>query len=498
MELREYQTAAIQHLRQALSCGRSRLLLQASCGAGKTIISAELASLARSKNKKVLFLVNRRDIVKQTLEKYLAYGLGDQTGIIMAGVEPHLTRPIQIASVQTYGRRVCLPGDYNPWVQDADLVIVDECHTSTAPTFKAVLDMYSKKTIIGLSATPCRSTGLGLGNVYEEIISAVPMGQLIADGHLVPAVHYAPSAPDLKSIRIVAGDYDKRELGEAVDKPKLVGDIFDNWSRIAPDRSTIIFATNVKHSKHIRDTFLNRGVSAAHIDAKTDDETRAQVYSDFEAGRIRVLTNVGICCEGSDFPWVGCVVVARPTKSLARWLQMAGRGARPFPGKRDYTLLDHAGCIEEHGFVDDEVVWTLDDRNPAAKKSKPKEKKEQVIMHCEQCSRAFYGSKCPECGTPVKDYGKKVAIKEAELIRLSERESKMGPTEKKRWYAMFLFHARMKGYSDGWAYHKTLEKCGSFIRGGKDITPVQPDQACANYILGCQIRWAKRREKDAA
>ena len=365
MELREYQKQAIDKLRERFLSGRKRIVLQAACAAGKTIIAAELARSALDKGKHVLFIVNRRDLVKQTVDKFEQYGIGNQVGTILAGEEPELARPVQVASFQTYSRRLKLDDlDWNAWYHKAELVIYDECHSCNAKTYREIIDIYKDNGgyIIGLSATPCRADGTGLGEVFEDIVTCVPIEELIDNKFLVPMVYYAPSKPDLSKLRTIAGDYEKKELGNRVDKPKLIGDIYDNWIRLAGDRPTIIFATNVKHSMHIAEHFSDRGIAIEHIDAHTKDDDRAGIYGRFEEGKTQVLTNVGICTEGSDLPWVACVVVARPTKSLGRWIQMAGRGLRPFPGKEQCVakgtkILTDKGNIKIEDITLDNKVW---------------------------------------------------------------------------------------------------------------------------------------------
>lgn len=495
MELRGYQEKAIQKLRACLASGKKRIILQASCGAGKTIISSEIVSRAIERGKKVLFLVNRRDLIKQTVDKYTEYGLGDEIGIIMAGEDSALNKPIQCASLQTYTRRLKLQRlEWNIWFHNADLIIYDECHSSNAPTYKAILEHYKDKYIIGLSATPLGAAGTGLGTTFEEIVQCVPTAELIKQGFLVPPVHYAPSKPDLSGIGIVAGDYNKKQLGERVNKPKLVGDIYENWARLASNRSTIIFATNVKHSIAIKQEFEKNGVSIEHIDAHTCDEDREDIYTRFEAGDVQVLTNVGVCCEGSDLPIASAVVIAKPTLQIGRWIQMGGRGARPYPGKEDFLILDHAGCIEKHGFIDDEVEWSLDAKMPAAKK-KVVRKKEKTLLTCEVCSFVFSGRRCPQCGAEVKEWGKKIEAINADLEQVGKTREKPATMEdKRRFYAMLKFYQQEKGYKDGWIAWKFKEKFSTFPRGLKEVGPIEPDVGFYNWIKYLNIKSAKRKK----
>ena len=498
-ELRDYQKAAIEKIRQSMMSGKRRVILQAACGAGKTIISGEIARLTIEKGNKVLFLVNRRDLVKQTVDKYDQFGLGDKTGIILAGEDPSLGRPIQCGSLQTYGRRLKLEDlDLNRWFHDADLLIYDECHSANAPTYRKIINLYGNKRILGLSATPMGAKSTGLGEVFEEIITCVPTAELVKSGHLVPAIHYAPSKPDLKGVGTIAGDYNLKQLGERVDKPKLIGDLLENWLNISSDRKTIVFATNVKHSKHIRDRFTNNGIEIAHIDAHTSDEDRVEIYNAFEHGTLQVITNVGVACEGSDLPICSSICVCKPTKVLSRWLQMAGRGARPYSGKKDYLLLDFSGCIDQHGLVDDPVEWDLDGKKPAATKKVVREK-EKHLMTCSVCNFVFEGRKCPQCLTEVPDWGKKIEALDAELVAITGATKKhYSMAEKKNWWAMFEFERRRLNKTTSWLKAQYKSKFGVWFREStmSGVLPKKPTKEVLDFLTYQRIKWIKSRRRN--
>lgn len=494
MKLRAYQEQVIEKARSLLRSGRKKIIIQAATGSGKTIVAAAIVSAAIEKSKKVLFLVHFRQLAYQAIERFTEFGIGDMVGLIMAGEDSFLSRPVQVAMVQTYSRRLQLPD--NRWFCDADLVIYDECHASIAKTRKAVLELYKENAvIIGLTATPCRADGRGLGEVYEDIVECISIESLTKEGHLVPVIYYGcKELPDLNNIPIVAGDYNKKVLGERVDKPKLIGDIYDNWARIAHDRQTVIFATNVKHSKHIKELFQSRGVPTEHIDAHSPEEERQDVLKRFKNGDVQVVTNVGVFSEGADFPWASCVVLARPSKSYARFVQMAGRGLRPFPGKDNCIVIDHAGLVHRHGFLDDPVEWKLDGKEIAWKK-KVVRKKEKKIFECDECRAQFVGHRCPTCGWEVPEWGKKVQTTEDELEEIGKNRKKFTTEEKRKFYGMLEFRRRMKGYSHGWSAHKFKEKFGVWPNHYKDQGPIEPDQSFLNWEKYQIIKWVKSKQK---
>lgn len=497
MELRPYQERIIESTREEIRNGKKRVIIHAPTGSGKTIIAASIVSSALEKGKKVLFLVHFRELAYQAIERFNEFGIGDEVGIIMAGEDHDLGKPVQVASVQTYGRRLNLDTlEYNPWFCSADLVIYDECHSSIARTRKGILNIYKKDSIIlGLTATPCRADGRGLGEVYQGIVSCSGIDELTELGHLVKVVYYGcKEMPDLKNIPIVAGDYNRKVLGERVDKPKLIGDIYDNWARIAPGRQTVIFATNVKHSRNIKELFEQRGVSIEHVDAHTPEEERRNILNRFRDNQLQVVTNVGVYSEGADFPWVGCVVLAKPSKSYARFVQMAGRGLRPYPGKENCIVIDHAGLVYNHGFLEDEVDWTLDGKDKAWKQTKTR-KKEEKILSCDTCGFLFTGRRCPQCGTELKNYSKRIATTDDELVEIGKnKKRKATMEEKRRFFGMLEYKRREKGYAQGWSAHKYRERFSVWPNKLKDTGPIIPDREFNNYMTHLAIKWSKSKD----
>jgi superfamily II DNA or RNA helicase len=482
--------------------GKKRIIIQASTGSGKTIVAASIVSSALEKGKKVIFLVHLRQLAYQAMERFTDFGIGDEVGMIMSGEEAHLGRSVQIISIQTYIRRLQLDEiAHNQWFKEADIVIYDECHSSIAKTRKAVLNLYKDSAIIiGLTATACRSDGRGLGEIYEDIVTCSNINELTDAGYLVPAVYFgAKHLPNLKNIPTVAGDYNQKELGKRVDKAKLVGDILENWLKIASDRQTVIFATNVKHSQHIKTVFEKHGINIEHIDAHTPEEERQDILRRFKNGDVQVVTNVGVFCEGADFPWASCVVLAKPSKSYGRFIQMAGRGIRPYPDKENCILIDHSGLINRHGFLDDEVEWSLDGKERAWQKKKPR-KKEKKIMECEECRAMFSGPRCSVCGHEIPDWGKKIETTDDELqeiTRKGQKKKKATMAEKRRFYQMAEYQRRLKKYSPKYTNAIYKERFGVWPRGLDNVSPLEPDRGFKNYLTHKAIAYNKRQEKKA-
>ena len=161
----------------------------------------------------------------------------------------------------------------------ADLIIVDEAHRACARTYQQILDAYPDATILGLTATPCRGDGRGLGNIFDCIVECPGVRELVDLGFLVPTRVYAPTTPDLKGVGTAQGDYVAKQLATRMDQPELIGDIAEHWHRFAEGRKTVVFATSVGHSLHIRNEFRRTGILAEHIDGSTPLEQRDEILA---------------------------------------------------------------------------------------------------------------------------------------------------------------------------------------------------------------------------
>jgi DNA repair protein RadD len=278
----------------------------------------------------VLFVVPALSLIEQTVQMFWDEGIRD-LGVIQADhamTAPE--RPVQVASVQTLMRRA-LPG--------CDVVVIDEAHRwfdfygtwMTHPEWARI-------PFIGLSATPWTR---GLGRYYDDLIIAATTADLIEAGFLSRFRVFAPSHPDLSEVRTVAGDYHEGDLGEVMSERTLVADVVETWLKRAQNRSTLCFAVDRAHAKHLQAKFHEAGVATGYVDAHTPPDERERVRQQFADGRLRVVCNVGCLTTGVDWD-VRCVILARPTKSEILFVQIIGRGLRTAEGKDDCLILDHS------------------------------------------------------------------------------------------------------------------------------------------------------------
>jgi len=393
LDLREYQSRAFDEIRALIRKGMRRILLVAPTGSGKTVTSSHLIAGAVDKGNASMFLAHRREILFQTGAKLDDAGL--EYNMILSGVRQSMMSLIHLASIQTLLRRE---------FPNVVFLIIDEAHHAVAATYKRIIANYPDAIIIGLTATPCRGDGRGLGGIFDSMVVAATVPELIDLGYLVPPSMFSATIPDLSDVKISRHDYVMSGASDVLNQPKLVGDIFDNWCVHAPMMRTLIFATDIAHSLDIERYFNEGGVHAEHIDGETPKDVRKDRLARHQAGEFPVLCNVGVATEGYDDCNIQAVAIARPTKSFGLFLQMAGRGLRPAtdPGvnKPHLILLDHSDCWNEHGSPAEPVVWSLDPEGPAAAPTKDKEK--STILESWRCENCHYindhGKYCFACG----------------------------------------------------------------------------------------------------
>ena len=502
--LRPYQSDLQDAIRNSIRAGKRSPVVQLPTGGGKTAIMSDMIRSAVKKGKKVLALAPRRELIFQ-MHKSLAK-CGVHAGIIMANVKPMLFLDVQVASFDTLHARAVRKQKIA--IPAFNMVIVDEAHLSISKTRQDIIDMFPNAILIGFTATPARGDGRGLIEVYDDLVLGPSVAELTDMGWLVPARYYAPTKPDLAHIKLNAdGDYMESQLGPVMDKPQLVGDIIDNWIRIASTRRTVVFCTNVKHSIHVCEHFCRIGVKAEHLDGETDLTLREEILARVKSGETQVLCNVFVASYGLDIPELDCAVLARPTKNITLYLQTVGRVLRPAPGKVDALIIDHAGSVAENGFADEFVPWSLDGKESVKdrKERLQKEGKEPKQITCPKCSAAFSGRRiCPSCGHELIKEGKPIPCHEATLTEIDrdpKKENKEASwPEKMSFIAQLRGYAQEKGKADGWVAHKYRARFG--VWPNDERVRHQSANNCGinvrNWIKSQNIRYAKSMEKTHA
>lgn len=445
MDLRPYQDRLANDIRSAFVSGARRPLAVSPTGSGKTVLFSYITSQVLKRGARVMIIAHRREILDQisaTLKR-----VSVPHGFIQAG-KPMSKQAAMVASIQTLGRRL---DQVNP----PDLVIIDEAHHSVSKSYVEVFARWPEAKFIGVTATPERLDGKGLGSMFDRMVMGPSVQWLIDNGFLARPVYYAPrETVDLSAVHKIAGDFDRAEAEEIIDTPKITGDAVAHYRRLCPNQRAVAFCISVAHAQHVADQFCAAGVPAASIDGTLEPEVRAQRVADLTAGRILVLTSCELISEGFDLPAVNAAILLRPTHSLSMHLQQLGRALRPCPGKTHATILDHVGNCIRHGLAEQERAWDLEGREKRTKKSTPVETKQ-----CKHCFAIFTGTVCPQCGTDREITGREVEQVDGELQRLSiediaaKREARR-EEGKCRTLEDFKALARERGYKPGWAYFR--------------------------------------------
>lgn len=392
--LRPYQQRGVQQLRQSFVRGARAPLYVAPTGSGKTVLFTHIAEGATARGNHVWILVHRQELLAQTSRALEALGIAH--GVIAPGFTP-AKELVQVCSVHALRRRI-ETGKLDNW--KLDLLVVDEAHHATAGTWRVITNARPEARILGVTATPARTDGQGLGKraggIFDDLVLGPTVKELIAGGYLCrPVVYAPPNQLDLQGVHTRGGDYAANELVERVDKPTITGDAVTHYRRLCEGQPAIAFCVSVAHAQHVAEQFRAAGFRAASIDGSMGDLERKSLIDGLASGRMHVLTSCEIVSEGTDIPVVAAAILLRPTQSLVLFLQQVGRALRPAPGKDRAIILDHVGNVLRHGMPDEDREWSLEGRPKNARDVEPTLR----VTQCPECFRAHPPAPvCPECG----------------------------------------------------------------------------------------------------
>jgi DNA repair protein RadD len=397
VELRGYQ----QEARGVVVDGVGDTLIQAPTGAGKTIIFSKCLEHFAGNGLRCLVLAHRGELVRQAADK-LEKATGIKCGVFSAYLKRKDFASITVASIQSLAN--CKDE------LDFDIVIIDECHRvpdkGKGSQYEAVLRKLDAR-IIGFTATPYRlDSGLiyGEGQWWPRLDFQIPLRQLISEGHLVDYAHKTTVATkkiikELKQVKTTAGEYNEKQSSELMSQSQNVHSIKNT---VQDEKSIVVFCVNIAHAEAIGDILDDYSIVHSRMKADERDENLRR----FDAGETRWMLNVGVLTEGWDCTRVDCIVLARPTKSTALYVQMVGRGLRLHPGKQKCIIYDIVGNYHQFGFVDDPMIVTDEGRGEG--EAKPK-----VCLECFSVVPAN-AKTCPDCGFEF--------VKEEEPVELDEED----------------------------------------------------------------------------
>lgn len=467
IELRKYQENAIRELRKNIADGKRKLILCAPTGAGKTVMFTYMVSRAVERQKRCLIVTDRTELLTQ------AGGALEKFGLKPIEIKPNkkitsLNGILYVGMAQTLKRRI-KDQMYIDFINGLDLVIFDEAHKQEFNDLMPYLN--EKTTVIGATATPYREGNqVSLHEFYNEIIEVTTIGELIKTGFLSKPHSYGVKV-DLSGVRTKAGEYDQDQVAKMYDEVKMYHGVYENYTKITPNKKAIIFASNVESSKQLVDDFKERGLPIEHIDGTTPQAERKRKLEWFKNTPNALISNVGILNAGFDEPNLEVVILYRATKSISLFLQMCGRGSRVTDTKKDFYILDFGNNISRHGFWEQEREWNL----------KKKKKKEGVapVKDCPECGCILSARlmECPECNyvfeKTEKDIEEQIIvelqkmtyqqiqdeIKTADFKKLEQIAIAKG--YKKTWIYYHLKteedlfrYAKYKGYHKNWVEHQ--------------------------------------------
>jgi DNA repair protein RadD len=469
--LRPYQTRDVERLRAAYRSGHRAPLYVLPTGGGKTYTFAYITSQAAARGNRVLILVHRQELLLQSSESLDSIGVDH--GLIAPG-HTMTTDPVQVASVQTLVRRL-------DRITPPDLIVIDESHHSGAETWGKILRAFPEARLLGVTATPCRLDGAGLGTVaggfFDCMVQGPTIMDLIEEGYLSrPKVYAPPTGVDLSGVHTRMGDYVKSEMAAAIDKPKITGSAVEHYRRLCAGVPAIAFCASVAHAEHVAEEFRTAGFRAASIDGGMADGERKGRIRDLGSGGLQILTSCDIISEGTDIPVVGAALLLRPTQSLGLFLQQVGRALRPYPGKQHAVILDHVGNCLRHGLPDEEREWSLEGH----KGSRASAKSQDVNVRTRQCERCYGvhrpAPRCPFCGHEYDDAPlpeqvdgelREIDEEQAEFLRRAKRREVGKAVAMANSLAELQALAKEFGYAPGWAWHRWQMKRGRQQAAGR-------------------------------
>lgn len=457
IELKPDQEVTVAKLRKRMGQGVRSILLRGEVGSGKTVMTSYIASKIIEKGNTFMMVAPRRVLVEQISDTFKNFGINHS--FVAAGYKYKQDSNAWVASLDT------LIGRLNH-ITIPSVVAIDETHHGSVGLDTVIRFFKSKGCwIIGLSATPWKLSGKGLGCWYDDMVHGPSMKELIAMGRLSDYRPFSPSKVDLKGLRSQNGDYAKNQLNDRFgNDKKLIGDIVGHYKKHALGKLGITFAVSIDASKRLAQAYRDAGVPAMHIDGTTPDDDRKKIIRAYARRELHQLTNCNLLSFGFDLSsasggmdvTIECMSDGYPTKSLSNQRQKWGRVLR----KKDQPALifDHVNNFEEHGYPDDDIDWTLEDRE----KKKRNDDGERLlpVRTCPECQFSHRPTpSCPNCGFTYPVIGRDLEQVDGELheiqIRQEKKEKRM-EVGKARTPQEKIAIEKERGYKKGWAYNQCL------------------------------------------
>ena len=401
VELRDYQRGLLQKTLTALGPRSVRVMMQLPTGGGKTIIASQLLASFLQNGRKTVWLTHRKELADQTCKMLTEAGIPAMNDVQWnpGMAAPAMSSGVVILMAQTVSRRTASMSVWNKYGED-DLLVIDEAHHAAARGWERAMLQWPGR-IIGMTATPWRlSKKEGFDHLFARLTCGPQTSDLQA-GRWLCRAHVLMPPPEQRilggGVDRISGEYTEAGIESANQgrRDVMTAQALLFWRKHAPRRQTIIYAVSVPHAHNLAAVFNATGISAAVMLGDTPLPRRTKLIEEFKNETLRVLVNVAVATEGFDLPDASCIVLARPTKSLALYLQMVGRGLRPKENGGDCILLDLAANTMTHGLPEENREWSLAPRGEQAEGEAP-------VVWCEHCETVSHAANhhCPECGAP--------------------------------------------------------------------------------------------------
>jgi len=451
-----HQERAIESTRDAIRRGARAPLIVCPTGGGKTRIGVQICASALARGNRALWLAHRRELIDQAAEDLRRNGAVG-VGLIRAGYAQDLQHPIQVASIQTLLARRGEP------LPQAEIVVCDEAHHYVAAEYQAIAAQYATSIRVGLTATPQRSDGTSLGNLFDALINVASIRELTQAGFLVPCNVVRP---------------DQRQ-----DAHTIAQDPVTAYRDYAPRSQAIVFCGDVSEAKACAERFSAIGVPAACVDGKMPAGERDSAIERFKAGRLRVLTNCFVLTEGFNHPAVETCILARSCGIVSTYLQIVGRVLRASPGKTSALLIDLTGAVLTHGLPDDDREWTLDGKGYRKSDAQP-------VVQCKVHGFAFRPWEgCPACEKSGSPQPVPIRISGDRLVAV-DRDAATSDEEKQRYHEWLQRECAEKGYKPGWVHHRYVARFGEAFGPRPDVESTRAGATGLLRALGIPTRGA--------
>ena len=446
-ELRDYQ-------QETMRTGHHRIIVQQPPRTGKTIIMSEIARRTTLKNNHVLFLVHRKEVLEQAISTFKQQEVN--MNLATMGMVQSLTRHVD-----------ALP--------EPSLIFIDEAHHALAQSYRRIIDTFPNAYILYFTATPIRTGHDQLDQIADDIVTGKSIKWLTDNHFLAPFHYYGLGDIDRSKLRKSNGDYSSESMDQAISH-EIYGHIVEQYQRLAKGKQAVVYCHSIESAKKITQQFEQVGIT--EIDGNTEVSLRDELVQKFRDQKLTILANVNLFTEGVDLPNVDCVIMARPTSSLALYLQFSMRCLNPRKGKTA-IIIDHVDNFLTFGLPNNDRDWSEAIVTKDKRKAKASTDNGPAIAQCNYCFGTFYRDQakdncCPLCGHELREENKDYKIVNVDLQEIKENQA---VEHRKKMIQQILndqvmanvadkspgqlhtlkelqAYAKLHNYSAGWAWHQ--------------------------------------------